>query len=192
MEGREGRRTAFVRVTLHCRNMYLTNLACGSWDTQFGEEWWCKPPIPPKCCMTSRSGSSNSIAKMALQVPNWNPSGEYTNPLHTLCWPFRAPIVSSHNTWSRVVTKCQVERHKLGTGTSQVKRPTLWSLEPLVAKMPKCRNVPHFSLQDFTFRETKMQVMTLLLRTSGHQKTEMPKWFGAFYLEPLVIERLKC
>jgi hypothetical protein len=26
-------------VTLCCRNLYLADLACGSWDTDFSEEW---------------------------------------------------------------------------------------------------------------------------------------------------------
>jgi hypothetical protein len=57
--------------------------------------------------------------------------------------------------------------------------------------MPKCWNVSCFSLWDFTFHETRMQVMKLLLRTFGHRNTKMPKWFGTCSLEPLVIERLK-
>ena len=38
-EGRRRMKVSFVHVTLHYRNLYLTDLACGSWDTQLGEEW---------------------------------------------------------------------------------------------------------------------------------------------------------
>jgi hypothetical protein len=38
---RRRRRTdlCFGCVTLHCRIFDLTDLSCGRWDTQLGEEW---------------------------------------------------------------------------------------------------------------------------------------------------------
>jgi hypothetical protein len=121
--------------------------------------------------VTSRSGSSDSGAEMALLVPNWNPSDNYTGPLRMLSWLFWVSSVSSHSARPRAVTKCQAEKALIGDRTSRVKCPIFWSLEPPVAEMPKWPGARSFGISRFTKYGCKGYPCTL-----GSPVAEKPKY----------------
>ena len=60
--GRRRMKGSSVCVTLRCRNHYLTDLACGSWDTQLGEEWQLS---------LARRARSQLILWLACVAPLW-------------------------------------------------------------------------------------------------------------------------
>jgi hypothetical protein len=151
---------------------------------------WCRPPIPPKVCVTSRSRSFDSGAEMALLVSNWNPSDNYTGPLRMLSWIFQAPSVCSHSARPRAMTKCQDEKTLIRDRDFLSQVSFL-----LVSRTSSSQNAEmvHCSLlRDFSFCEIWKQGISLLLRTSGRQKVEMlgTSRFQDFAFRKIRIQRV--